>query len=176
MWYTTIGVVVSGVVFYTIHSFARPPPKTMTKEWQEATNEYLKVRCDTLLAARHLFRLSAFPRRIHTDSMIYRKNASTPSTVSAARITRARDMCRASLQKHRASSLIQRSRSRRVVFICTTRLAPRYGAFLIWSQVLLHCTKSNKSQVDVLWYPSSEPFFRSAPQTPRAACSWNIRL
>jgi hypothetical protein len=96
-----------------------------------------------------MLRLSAFPRRIHTDSMIYRKNASTRCTVSAARITRARDMCRASLQRHRASILIQGSRSRRVVFICTTRLASRYGAFLIGSQVLLHCTKSNKSQVDV---------------------------
>jgi Cytochrome c oxidase subunit IV len=112
MWYTTIGIVVSGVVFFSIHSSARSPPKTMTKEWQEATNEYLKVRYDTLLAARHMLRPSAFPPGIHTDSMIYRKNASTPSMVSAARITRARDMCRASLQRRRASSLIQRSRSR----------------------------------------------------------------
>jgi hypothetical protein len=43
MWYTTIGVVISAVLFFGIHSFARPPPRTMTKEWQEATNEYLKV-------------------------------------------------------------------------------------------------------------------------------------
>jgi len=42
MWYTTIGVAISGALFFTIHSFARPPPRTMTKEWQEATNEYLK--------------------------------------------------------------------------------------------------------------------------------------
>ena len=27
-----------------MRAFARPPPRTMTKEWQEATNEYLKVR------------------------------------------------------------------------------------------------------------------------------------
>jgi len=40
--YTTIGVAVSAALFLLMHSFARPPPKTMTKEWQEATNEYLK--------------------------------------------------------------------------------------------------------------------------------------
>lgn len=27
-----------------MRSFAKPAPHTMTKEWQEATNEYLKVR------------------------------------------------------------------------------------------------------------------------------------
>ena len=32
------------VVFAIIRYFARPPPKTMTREWQEMTNEYLKVR------------------------------------------------------------------------------------------------------------------------------------
>ena len=31
-------------VFYAIHLFAKPQPKTMSKEWQEATNEYAKVR------------------------------------------------------------------------------------------------------------------------------------
>ena len=42
--YTAVGCIVSGVLFFGIHAFARPPPRTMTKEWQEATNEYLKVR------------------------------------------------------------------------------------------------------------------------------------
>ena len=42
-FYTGIGLVVSWFVFLFIHSFAKPPPRTMTKEWQEATNEYLKV-------------------------------------------------------------------------------------------------------------------------------------
>ena len=31
----------------TIRMFAKPPPASMTKEYQEATNEYLKV-CFTL--------------------------------------------------------------------------------------------------------------------------------
>ncbi|KAL4734189.1 cytochrome c oxidase subunit IV-domain-containing protein [Aspergillus similis] len=32
--------VVSVGLFYVIHLFAKPLPKTMSKEWQEATNEY----------------------------------------------------------------------------------------------------------------------------------------
>lgn len=32
------------VVFFIIRLFARAPPSTMTREWQEATNEYLRVR------------------------------------------------------------------------------------------------------------------------------------
>lgn len=31
------------LVFYAIHYFAKPMPKTMSKEWQEASNEYAKV-------------------------------------------------------------------------------------------------------------------------------------
>lgn len=30
-------------VFYVIHLFGKPMPKTMSKEWQEASNEYAKV-------------------------------------------------------------------------------------------------------------------------------------
>lgn len=33
----------SVLVFYAIHYFAKPQPKTMSKEWQEATNEYALV-------------------------------------------------------------------------------------------------------------------------------------
>lgn len=35
---------VSVALFYVIHLFAKPQPKTMSKEWQEASNEYAKVR------------------------------------------------------------------------------------------------------------------------------------
>lgn len=34
----------SALIFGTTRYFARDPPKTMNKEWQEMTNEYLKVR------------------------------------------------------------------------------------------------------------------------------------
>lgn len=42
--YTAIGVGVSFAIFATIRAFAGPAPNSMNKEYQEATNEYLKVR------------------------------------------------------------------------------------------------------------------------------------
>lgn len=85
-FYTGIGVAVSAVLFLGIHSFARPPPRTMTKEWQEATNEYLKVSRANMIFASALLTPS-------------RKNKSTRSMVSAAKVTRARVMFRASRQR-----------------------------------------------------------------------------
>jgi len=43
-FYTLVGVAVSFVVFAGLRAFAKPPPHTMTREWQEAANERLKVR------------------------------------------------------------------------------------------------------------------------------------
>lgn len=40
--------VASLLVFYAIHYFAKPMPKTMSKEWQEASNEYAKVSSSNL--------------------------------------------------------------------------------------------------------------------------------
>jgi cytochrome c oxidase subunit 4 len=37
-----IGVAVAGGIFFGTRGFARGSPRTMTKEWQEATNEYFK--------------------------------------------------------------------------------------------------------------------------------------
>lgn len=42
--YTMAGVAVSFGIFATIRSFAKGTPSTMTKEYQEASNEYMKVR------------------------------------------------------------------------------------------------------------------------------------
>lgn len=41
--YTMLGVAAAGVIFAVTRAFARPPPSTLNKEWQEATNEYVKV-------------------------------------------------------------------------------------------------------------------------------------
>ncbi|KAI0137175.1 cytochrome c oxidase polypeptide V [Xylariales sp. AK1849] len=40
--YTLIGIGVSFAIFATVRMFAKPPPSTMNKEYQEASNEYLK--------------------------------------------------------------------------------------------------------------------------------------
>ncbi|KAI1766832.1 cytochrome c oxidase subunit IV [Hypoxylon sp. FL1150] len=40
--YTALGVFASFVVFATMRSFAGPAPSTMNREYQEATNEFLK--------------------------------------------------------------------------------------------------------------------------------------
>lgn len=37
-----VSIFVSFVAFYAIRLGGRPAPKTMSKEWQEASNEYLK--------------------------------------------------------------------------------------------------------------------------------------
>lgn len=132
LWYTTIGVAVSAALFFGIHAFARPPPRTMTKEWQEATNEYLKVRCLCMLPSTYcqgIYKQGAD----HAD-LSNRKRESTPSTVSAAKDTREKATCRASLQRHRASIWIRRNRKRTLLlswpaflYFCTTRLASRQG-------------------------------------------------
>ena len=37
-----IGMLASGAGYWFVRLFANAEPKTMTREWQEATNEYLK--------------------------------------------------------------------------------------------------------------------------------------
>jgi hypothetical protein len=43
-FYTLMGVGASLVLFAGIRMMGKPAPSTMTREWQEASNEYLKVR------------------------------------------------------------------------------------------------------------------------------------
>lgn len=42
--YTMVGVAVAFGLFAAARIFAKPPPSTMNKEWEEATNEILRVR------------------------------------------------------------------------------------------------------------------------------------
>lgn len=96
--YTAAGVGASAAIFFFIHSFARPPPRTMTKEWQEATNEYLLVSFLVSL-------LKVFERLINS-----RVNGLILSMVSVARVTKARVSCKASLQRPKVSRSNQTSR------------------------------------------------------------------
>jgi len=68
----------------------------MTKEWQEATNEYLKVSLANTVAE-------------NTTLTVPRKNVSILSTVSAAKVIKARVTCRASRQRLRVSLLSPRN-------------------------------------------------------------------
>lgn len=44
LMYTTLAMVASLLLFIGIRSLGGDPPSTMTREWEEASNEYLKVR------------------------------------------------------------------------------------------------------------------------------------
>jgi len=42
-WYTLIGCAVGGLIFFVTHeTLSGSSPRTLNKEWQEATNEYFK--------------------------------------------------------------------------------------------------------------------------------------
>lgn len=56
--YTLIGVAASGVLFGTARYFARGTPKTMNREYQEASDAYLKVRLHLLLHSVDLHGIS----------------------------------------------------------------------------------------------------------------------
>ena len=53
--YTALGVGVSFVLFATVRFFAKGSPGTMNKEYQEATNEYLKVCLFSTLCCHVIF-------------------------------------------------------------------------------------------------------------------------
>lgn len=108
MLYAAIGVGISGVLFFGIHSMARPPPRTMTKEWQEATNEYLRVR--------HASKCHSARTVVLTMS---RLRNPIQSTVSAVKATRAKGLYSQNLRRHRASVLSRMNRLfRGNVFLC----------------------------------------------------------
>lgn len=104
--YTMLGVAAAGVIFGVTRAFARGPPSTLNKEWQEATNEYVKVSiasraCTALPMARdsrtgetRLHRHSSSLQ--YTDTfMTYRRRRLNPSLSPVTRTTRALDTCKA---------------------------------------------------------------------------------
>lgn len=63
--------VASILVFYAIHYFAKPQPKTMSKEWQEASNEYALVCLLSLDASESLRFLRTMPVELDRDMLTY---------------------------------------------------------------------------------------------------------
>lgn len=98
--YTLIGIGVSAVVFFFTHHFARKPPRSMTKEWQEASNEYMKV-CLPLLQYSGNASVLTNARSLKTWS---------PSLVFRQRATQEEAWCRARRQRSRASAWNRQSR------------------------------------------------------------------
>lgn len=95
--YTVLGVAVSGVLFWLIRMNARPAPKTMNAQYQEMTNEYLRVRL------RHAYMTKRMPQAsiliflvLRTDCRaMYRIKKQSQSLGFHQRVTRAREWCRA---------------------------------------------------------------------------------
>lgn len=94
----------SVAIFYTVHSFAGKQPGTMSKEWQEASNEYALV-CISRPFRQQSGEVSASVKLDDANLFDYRKRRLTPSTASAKRATKARALSRAApLRSHRCSS------------------------------------------------------------------------
>lgn len=102
-WYTMGGLGVTAVLFFGIRAGARGSPPTMTKEYQEASDAYLKVR--PLLPV--LTCLDAV-----ADNRNYRRTTSSPSLVSLPRTTRVASWSRASLPRSK------RLFNRKVLYYC----------------------------------------------------------
>lgn len=92
--YTMIGVVAAGLIFGASRMFARGSPSTMNKEWQEATNEYMRVSFlkDSMRRGKGLVWLSRRSKGPRTNAAFTnRKTRSSPSpSLEAGTITRAR--------------------------------------------------------------------------------------
>lgn len=81
-FWTMFWIGVSCVIFVVIRGGARGPSITMTKEWQEATNEYLKVYCPfiaislILIAFRHktLSPLVVYHQKVIKGRAMYRSS------------------------------------------------------------------------------------------------------
>lgn len=80
-WGVFAGVAASVAIFGAIRLAAKPAPHTMTKEWQEASNEILKVspRCPP----------STCTSQQTNPTCAYRSKRPTPSRVSPPKATRA---------------------------------------------------------------------------------------
>ena len=98
--YTAIGMSVGVVIYFATHHFAGGPPPTMTKEWQEATNKYMKVRVTKRSTVIALM-LCAYILDV------CRRTRSSLSLVSQAKATQDQAWCKASLPRRTHSNRLQ---------------------------------------------------------------------
>ena len=99
--YVMAALGVTGVIFGAARFFARGTPATMTKEYQEASNEYLKV-CTSRETCSDSYASSVFTRNIDikkrdaNNTSHHRALTSSPSPVSHPPATAAPEWFRAS--------------------------------------------------------------------------------
>ena len=127
--YVMLGVGASGVLFGTARFFARGKPATMTKEYQEASNEYLKV-CINFGKERSrniaITRTQCRVEEEHGANLIayYRARRSSLSPVSPPRATSVSAWSRASPRANRRATLCMRANERNVVEYPVERAQP----------------------------------------------------
>ena len=90
--WTVIYVAGSCVVFFIIRMFARPAPKTMNREWQEATNEYLRVRLKRFQRVA-LYLLNCFSPA-NNDTILISNKKSSLLRACLRKVTRAKGRSR----------------------------------------------------------------------------------
>jgi hypothetical protein len=105
--YVMVAIGATGVIFGAARFFARGAPATMTKEYQEASNEYLKV-CTSYETSRHprdagcASRSSNDIKRYKTNNTSHhRASTPSPSLVSHPRATPARARSRVHPRRNR---------------------------------------------------------------------------
>jgi hypothetical protein len=127
--YVMLGVGASGVLFGTARFFARGKPPTMTKEYQEASNEYLKVciysekgRSRNLAITRSQ---CAVEEELDANHIAYyRARRSSLSPVSPPRATSVSAWSRASPRANRCATPFIRANERNVVEYLVERAQP----------------------------------------------------
>lgn len=115
--YVMAAIGVTGVIFGAARYFARGKPATMTKEYQEASNEYLKVclycsRFGCSHADGAYTRPNGFQELDANMSLHYRARTSSPSLVSRPPATSAPEWSRASPRASKCAKP-QKSRERK---------------------------------------------------------------
>ena len=127
--YVMLGVGASGVLFGTARFFARGKPATMTKEYQEASNEYLKVCANLGDESGRDFAITRAHRKVEREhdanhTSYYRARRSSLSPVSPPRATSVSAWSRASLRANRRATLCIRANERNVVEYPVERAQP----------------------------------------------------